>query len=247
MSATDLLSVEALTVRYGSFTAVKDMTMRVEPGQIVGLIGPNGAGKSTVINAVSGAVQPTTGKVFFQGQPTKGQRMDQLAQKGMVRTFQNLEVFPTMTVLENVLIRVEASPTRKELTRTERIDKCLDVIDAFGLTRQTDAEVGDLAYPERKLLEFARAMVLDATLLLLDEPTAGLAVNDRQSVVALVVNQMRERNISGVVVEHDMKVVRAMCDDVYVMDAGERIAHGTFDEVTRDQRVREAYLGKGAA
>lgn len=244
---TDLLSVEALTVRYGSFTAVKDMTMRVEPGQIVGLIGPNGAGKSTVINAVSGAVQPTSGKVSFLGEPTKGQRMDQLALKGMIRTFQNLEVFPTMTVLENVLIRVEASGTRNELSRTQRIDKCLDVIDAFGLTRQTDTEVGDLAYPERKLLEFARAMVLDATLLLLDEPTAGLAVGDRQSVVKLVVTQMRERNISGVVVEHDMKVVRAMCDDVYVMDAGERIAHGTFDEVTRDQRVREAYLGKGAA
>jgi ABC-type branched-subunit amino acid transport system ATPase component len=222
------------------------MNLRVEPGQIVGLIGPNGAGKSTVINAVSGAVPATAGRVTFEGTPTKGLRMDQLALRGMVRTFQNLEVFPTMTVLENVLIRVEAAGKGNGLSRTERVDKCLDVIEAFGLGRHSDTEVGDLAYPVRKLLEFARAMVLDATLLLLDEPTAGLAVAERQSVVRLVVGQMRERGISGIVVEHDMKVVRAMCDDVYVMDAGERIAHGSFDEVVKDVRVREAYLGKGA-
>lgn len=243
----DLLTVTDLTVRYGPFTAVKDMNLRVAPGQIVGLIGPNGAGKSTVINAVSGAVNPTSGHVVFEGIPAKGLRMDQLALRGMVRTFQNLEVFPTMTVLENVLIRVEAAGKGSSLSRTERVDKCLEVIESFGLARHSDTEVGDLAYPERKLLEFARAMVLDATLLLLDEPTAGLAVDERQNVVRLVVNQMRERGISGVVVEHDMKVVRAMCDDVYVMDAGELIAHGTFDEVVKDVKVKEAYLGKGAA
>jgi len=242
---TDLLTVTNMTVRYGPFLAVKEMNLRIRPGQIVGLIGPNGAGKSTVINAVSGAVGVASGKVEYLGAPTKGLRMDQLALRGMVRTFQNLEVFPTMTVLENVLIRVEAATRRTEFSHSERIEKCLDVIDSFGLGRYADTEVGNLAYPERKLLEFARAMVVDAKLLLLDEPTAGLAVDERQCVVRLVVDQMRARNISGIVVEHDMKVVKAMCDEVSVMDAGERIAYGTFDEVVGDTRVKEAYLGRG--
>jgi ABC-type branched-subunit amino acid transport system ATPase component len=245
MTGTDLLTVTDMTVRYGQFLAVHGMNLRVQPGQIVGLIGPNGAGKSTVINAVSGAVGISSGQVLYLGESTKGRRMDQLALRGMVRTFQNLEVFPTMSVFENVLIRVEAATARGELTSTQRMDKCLDVIDSFGLGRYADTEVGNLAYPERKLLEFARAMVIDAKLLLLDEPTAGLAVDERQSVVRLVVDQMRARNISGVVVEHDMKVVKAMCDEVSVMDAGERIAHGTFDEVVGNARVKEAYLGRG--
>lgn len=242
-----LLSVQDMTVRYGSFLAVKNMSLDVGDGQIVGLIGPNGAGKSTVINAVSGAVAAAQGRILYRGTSTRGLRMDQLALRGMIRTFQNLEVFPTMTVLENVLIRVEAATRRHELTTEQRLEKCHDVINAFGLGRRTDTEVGDLAYPERKLLEFARAMVVDSTLLLLDEPTAGLAVAERQEVVRLVVTQMRERHISGVVIEHDMKVVKAMCDDVYVMDAGECIAHGSFTEVVDNTRVKEAYLGKRGA
>lgn len=244
-SSSALCEVADLTVRYGSFAAVKNMSLRVLPGQIVGLIGPNGAGKSTLINAVSGAVRIAAGEVLFEGVSTKGSRMDQLAAKGLIRTFQNLEVFPTMSVFDNVLVRVESATSRNELSPVERAERCVEVIESFNLGSRIDTEVGDLAYPERKLLEFARAMVVDAKLLLLDEPTAGLAAEERQDIVRLVVRQMRTRNISGVVVEHDMKVVKAMCDEVYVMDAGERIAHGSFDEVVGDARVKEAYLGRG--
>jgi ABC-type branched-subunit amino acid transport system ATPase component len=213
-----MLEVERLTVRYGAFVAVREMSLTVHPGQIVGLIGPNGAGKSTVINAVSGAVAPSGGTVTFDGRPTKGLRMDQLSRLGLVRTFQNLEVFPTMTALENVLIRLEAAESSRKLTAEQRAARCHEVLGELGL----------------------------AAVLLLDEPTAGLAVEERARVVELVTSQMRARGISGVVVEHDMSVVRQMCDDVYVMDAGGPIAHGSFDEIARSPVVREAYLGREA-
>jgi branched-chain amino acid transport system ATP-binding protein len=171
-------------------------------------------------------------------------RMDQLSRLGLVRTFQNLEVFPSMTTLENVLVRLEAAESSRRLDAGQRVDRCHEVLADLGLGNP-HTEVGRLAYPERKLVEFARAMVVDAQLLLLDEPTAGLAVEERQHVVELVVKQMRGRGISGIVVEHDMSVVRRMCDDVYVMDAGACIAHGTYDEVSRAAVVREAYLGQG--
>jgi branched-chain amino acid transport system ATP-binding protein len=191
-------------------------------------------------------VTPRAGAIEFDGRPTRGLRMDELSRAGLLRTFQNLEVFGSMTVLENVLVRLEATAAARPLPHAARLDKCRGVLRELGLP-DPDIEVSSLAYPQRKLVEFARAMVADARLLLLDEPTAGLAAQERQRVVNLVTSQMRARGISGVLVEHDMSVVRRMCDVVYVMDAGSCIAQGTFDEISHDPRVREAYLGPYAA
>jgi branched-chain amino acid transport system ATP-binding protein len=238
-----LLEVEALVVKYKSLVAVNRLSIRVGRAAIVGLIGPNGAGKSSAINAIAGAVQPTSGEVRLQGQTITRLRPDERARLGIARTFQNLELFSTMNVFENVLTRIEASPAHRRTSDAERRTICQRTIDDLGLSQHAATPVSDLAYAERKLVEFARATVIEAPLLLLDEPTAGIAIEERRRLVQRISARLRERAIACLVVEHDMEVIRTMCDHVYVMDAGVCIAQGTYDEVSRSEAVRTAYLG----
>ena len=238
-----LLAVEGLVVKYKSLVAVNGLSLGVGHAAIVGLIGPNGAGKSSAINAIAGAVQPASGEVRLQGQVITHLPPDERARLGIARTFQNLELFSTMTVFDNVLTRVEASPAHRRTSDADRRAICQRTIDDLGLSQYTATQVSDLAYAERKLVEFARATVIEVPLLLLDEPTAGIAIEERRRLVQRISARLRERGIAGLVVEHDMEVIKAMCDHVYVMDAGVCIAEGTYDEVSRSQAVREAYLG----
>jgi ABC-type branched-subunit amino acid transport system ATPase component len=238
-----LLAVEGLVVKYKSLVAVNGLSLRVGPAAIVGLIGPNGAGKSSAINAIAGAVKPASGEVRLLGQAITHLPPDQRARLGIARTFQNLELFSTMTVFDNVLTRIEASPVHRRTSNADRRAICQRTIDDLGLSQYTATQVSDLAYAERKLVEFARATVIEAPLLLLDEPTAGIAIEERRRLVQRISARLRERGIAGLVVEHDMEVIKAMCDRVYVMDAGVCIAEGTYDEVSSSQAVREAYLG----
>ena len=240
-----LLAVDGVTVKYGPLVAATDVSLVIPKGSIVGLIGPNGAGKSTIINAIAGLVRTAGGTITFAGRALGRLRPDQRAQLGMARTFQNLELFASLSVLENVLTRAEAATGAKRSV-AEHIGPCKEIIEQLGLGRYLDTEVSQLAYPERKLVEFARATVVDPQLLLLDEPTAGLAAEERHQVVGMIAERMRSRGIGGLVVEHDMSVVRTMCDVVYVMDAGKVIASGTFEEIARSEAVREAYLGRSA-
>lgn len=242
-SSDPLLEVEALVVKYKSLVAVNRLSLRVGRAAIVGLIGPNGAGKSSAINAIAGAVPPASGEVRFLGQPITRLRPDERARLGIARTFQNLELFSTMTVFENVLTRIEASPAHRRTSDAERRATCQRAIDDLGLSPYAATQVSDLAYAERKLVEFARATVIEAPLLLLDEPTAGIAIEERRRLVQRISARLRERGIAGLVVEHDMEVIKTMCDHVYVMDAGVCIAEGTYDEVSRSEAVRTAYLG----
>jgi len=243
MSEALVLEVDGLVVKYKSLVAVNNMSLRVAQGAIVGLIGPNGAGKSSAINAIAGAVQPAGGSIRYQGRAITRLRADQRAGLGIARTFQNLELFSTMTVFENVLTRVEASQAHAKSSDAERRAISQRTIDELGLAPYADTLVSSLAYPERKLVEFARATVVEVPLLLLDEPTAGIAVEERRQLVQRIAQRLRERRIAGLVVEHDMEVIRTMCDRVYVMDAGVCIAEGTFAEVSQSTAVRTAYLG----
>jgi ABC-type branched-subunit amino acid transport system ATPase component len=238
-----LLAVEGLVVKYKSLVAVNGLSLRVGHAAIVGLIGPNGAGKSSAINAIAGAVRPASGEVRLLGQAITHLPADRRARLGIARTFQNLELFSTMTVFDNILTRIEASPDHRRTSSADRRAICQRTIDDLGLSQYTATQVSDLAYAERKLVEFARATVIEVPLLLLDEPTAGIAIEERRRLVQRISARLRERGIAGLVVEHDMEVIKAMCDHVYVMDAGVCIAEGTYDEVSNSQAVREAYLG----
>jgi len=238
-----LLEVDALVVKYKSLVAVNRLSLRVGRAAIVGLIGPNGAGKSSAINAIAGAVQPASGEVRLLGQAITRLRPDERARLGIARTFQNLELFSTLTVFDNVLTRIEASAAHRRTSDAERRAICQRTLDDLGLSQHAATQVSDLAYAERKLVEFARATVIEAPLLLLDEPTAGIAIEERRRLVQRISARLRERGIAGLVVEHDMEVIKTMCDHVYVMDAGVCIAEGTYDEVSRSEAVRTAYLG----
>jgi ABC-type branched-subunit amino acid transport system ATPase component len=242
-SGSLVLEVDDLVVRYKSLVAVNRLSIRVRKDAIVGLIGPNGAGKSSAINAIAGVVHPAGGAVRFHGRTITGLRPDQRAQLGIARTFQNLELFATMTVLDNILARVEASYEHRRSSQSDRRAVCARTMEELGLTPYADTVVSDLAYAERKLVEFARATVVEAPLLLLDEPTAGIAVEERRRLVQRIANRLRERGIACIVVEHDMEVIKTMCDHVYVMDAGVLIAEGTYAEVSQSKAVRTAYLG----
>ena len=244
--ATDkLLQLEDITVKFGEFTAVSHVNVDVAAGEIVGVIGPNGAGKTTLVNAAFGVNHPAAGRVVLRGRDLGRLSPSRRAHLGMSRTFQNIELFGSMTVYENVIAHADAVMGGRG-SRQQRRSRTLDILEALGLIDLAGASVGELPYPTRKVVEFARAMVADVDLVLLDEPTAGVALEERRQVIARMHEHMRERKVSAIVVEHDMNVIRTLCQRVYVMDGGELIAAGTFDEVVADPKVRTAYLGPEA-
>jgi branched-chain amino acid transport system ATP-binding protein len=247
-----LLEVRDLTIKFGELVAVSDVSLKVDPGQVIGVIGPNGAGKTTLMNTIFGINRPTSGSVLVRGEDLGGMRPDRRAHLGLSRTFQNLELFSTMTVYDNVIAHADASrrgvaqgrgwrQTRKR--GDENRARTLAILDELDLSHLTHRTVDELGYAERKLVEFARAMVADIDLVLLDEPTAGVALEERREVIGRMQRHMLERNVAAIVVEHDMTVISTLCRTVYVLDGGAMIAEGPFDHVIANPRVREAYLG----
>jgi branched-chain amino acid transport system ATP-binding protein len=247
--STAVLELDRVSVQFGALKAVDEVSLSVAPDQVVGLIGPNGAGKSTLMNAVFGLHHPTSGRISLRGVDLGRKPPHVRARLGMTRTFQNLELFATMTAYENVVAHVDAmsghfgSSRGERLSRGDRRDRALAALDSVGMGAVADRTINELAYPERKLVEFARAIVLDADVVLLDEPAAGVAVEEREDVIARMRVHLHRSGVSGVVVEHDMRVIRSLCETVYVLDSGRLIAAGHIDEIIHDERVREAYLG----
>jgi ABC-type branched-subunit amino acid transport system ATPase component len=237
-----MLTISGLTVRFGGLLAVDDLTLSVAEGTVVGLIGPNGAGKSTAINAISGFVKPASGSIRLRDTELLKLKPHQRARKGLGRTFQNLELFGSMTVLDNVVAQIE---TMESVSRTERIERTMTVLRSVGLERIADRVVSHLSYPERKLVELARAIAANADVVLLDEPAAGLSAEEKPRFVNIITNLIAERKMTALIVEHDMEVVRNLCSYVYVMDSGKIVASGTFDSVMADATVQRAYLGIG--
>lgn len=248
---TPLLEVRDVTVRFGGFTAVKNMSLVVRRGEVVGVIGPNGAGKSTLINAIFGVYRPAAGQILLNGRDLDRLSSDRRARLGMARTFQNLELFGSMTVRENILTHADVNcgvglatlRSSSRSMRRERDAKVAEVIETLGLSGLESRTVEDLGYAERKLVEFARAVVADVDIVLLDEPTAGVAIEQRREVISRIQSYLRLRDVASIVVEHDMSVIRTLCERVYVMDSGQLIAEGDFESVVAEPRVREAYLG----
>jgi branched-chain amino acid transport system ATP-binding protein len=251
MSAA-LLSVREVTRRYGGVTAVDGVSLDVREGELVGLVGPNGAGKTTLFNAISGVAPPSDGRVLFRGQDLRGLAVHRIARLGMSRTFQNLRLFPALSVRDNVAIgaigRAGAS-LRRSLLRAgsggaaAQADAILARLD---LAAHADRPAANLSYGGRKLLEIARALACEPTLLLLDEPAAGLNHTETARLGELLAGLCAD-GLTIVLVEHDMALVGSTCSRVAVLESGRLIADGSPARVMRDPAVVAAYLGTGAA
>jgi ABC-type branched-subunit amino acid transport system ATPase component len=255
-----LLSIENLGKSFGGLHAINGLDIHVNEGEIVSVIGPNGAGKTTFFNLVTGMETPDAGNIVFADQSVVGLRPNQILKLGMARTFQNVRLFPTMTVRENVMVgqhcRTKAGlfgaifKTRSQRAEEERIvKKAQEVLSFFG-TRlagyRHDQLAFALSYANRRRLEIARAMATEPRLLLLDEPTAGMNPRETVELTELIGRLRNEKGFTIVVIEHDMQVVKNVSDRVVVLDHGVKLAEGSYDEVSTNEAVIEAYLGRPA-
>jgi branched-chain amino acid transport system ATP-binding protein len=248
------LEIEHLTMQFGGLVAVKDLSMSVRKGELHGLIGPNGSGKTTIFNVLSGYYKPTGGSVRFEGKEVAGLPAYQITQLGFARTFQNLRLFSSMTVLDNVLVGMghhgqigvwEAIFSPVAVAREERdfLDRAMKLLELLEITDYAGDLATSLPYGHQRRVEIARALATQPKLLLLDEPAAGLNNIETQTlreILAKIINS----GITILLVEHDMKLVMEACETITVLDYGKKIAEGTAAAVSGDPVVVEAYLGQ---
>jgi len=233
-----IVSVEHLSKSFGGLRAVHDVTFSVDPGEVLGIIGPNGAGKTTLFNSMAGLFPPTSGTVHYEGQDVTAWSDAQLARAGMVRTFQLMRPFGSMTVLDNVAVAAAARGAKER----EAEEQAWEILQQVGLDHYATRTSKDLPTAGLKRLELARAMALKPKVLLLDEVLAGLAPTERQPVIDLLLS-IRDRGVTLLFVEHVMQAVMALSDKVLVLNHGEMLAYGTPNEVVNNPEVIEAYLG----
>jgi len=248
-----ILRVENLLKRFGGLVALNHVSFEVAPKTISAIIGPNGAGKTTALNIISGIYPPTSGRIVFKGKGISSLKPHQIAYQGITRTFQNLQVFRNMTVLENVMVGLH-SKTGSEFTscllhlprliREERIvkEEAFRVLAFLHLEDKADLISSSLPYGDQKRVEIARALAASPGLILMDEPVAGLNLKETEEMSELIL-KIKETGITILLVEHDMNLVMAISDEITVLNYGEKIAQGNPAEIQMDERVTQAYLG----
>ena len=252
-----LLQIENLTVFFGGLRAVNSFQLGIDQGQVRGLIGPNGAGKTTIFNLITGIHKPSAGKVIFMGEDIVGFRPDQIASRGIGRTFQNMRLWRHMTVLEHIklaryskldygLIGAFLGTPRCHRQETESEMKAFELMELFGIRRFADQVITGLPYGIQRRVEMARAMAIEPKLLLLDEPTAGMNPEELSEMVKVIRRIRDEFNPAIFLIEHRMKFVMDLCERIQTLDFGEVIAEGTPEEIRGNQKVVDAYLGREA-
>jgi branched-chain amino acid transport system ATP-binding protein len=249
-----MLKVEGVVKNFGGLTAVRGCSLEVREGSITGLIGPNGAGKTTLFNIITGHYKPDQGRIVFQGEDINGLPPHQIFQKKIYRTFQITREFSQMTVIENLMFVPEDQIGEKiwntwfrpsAVRKQERAiqEKALEVLEFVELVDMKDEYAGSLSGGQKKLLELAKSLMADPRMVLLDEPGAGVNPSLMRKLIANIRKLCEEKNITFFLIEHDMNLVMNLCNPVIVMSEGKKLAEGTPEEIKRDERVLEAYLG----
>ncbi|HTP51882.1 MAG TPA: ABC transporter ATP-binding protein [Anaeromyxobacteraceae bacterium] len=254
--AAPILACRGIGLSFGSVRALTDMTFDVARGEIVSIIGPNGAGKTSVINTITGFYRPTEGNIRFKGEDITGLPPHRVARKGIARTFQNTELFAGLTVLDNLLaarhVFLKSNilscavylgfAQREDIQARQVVEDIIDLLEMEAIRKQ---EVGTLPYGQRKRVELGRALALEPEILLLDEPTVGMNLEEKEDMVRFILDVSEERGTTIVLVEHDMDIVMDISDRIIVFDFGAKIAEGEPAEIKRNARVIQAYLGDG--
>jgi len=249
------LKIENVTLTFGGLAALSKVDMDIEPGLITSIIGPNGAGKTSLLNCISGFYHPTSGEIYYDKNRLTNASPHRVSSLGIARAFQNLELFSGMTVLDNLMLARHQNlkynilqavvfigkASREESKNRQYVEEVIDFMELEPYRKQT---VGNLSYGIQKRVEVARALTLAPKLLLLDEPMAGMNIEEKEDMVRFVIDIQKERDATVVLVEHDLGVVMDISDRIYVLDFGELIGSGTPEEVVKIQGVIEAYIGE---
>lgn len=252
-----LLEVKHLTKNFGGLTAVGDVSLELNEGELVGLIGPNGAGKTTLFNLLTGVYEPSEGTISLDGTILNGKAPAKIASLGLSRTFQNIRLFKDMTVLENVLVGLSNKQPSHFFASLLRLPKyysseealkarALELLAIFNLDGEADTLAKNLAYGQQRHLEIVRALATEPKILFLDEPAAGMNPQETAELTAHIRHIQKAFGITVILIEHDMSLVMDVTERIYVLEYGRLIAHGTPDEIKNNQRVIEAYLGGDA-